>query len=894
MGSDNMLTLMSTVLATAILAQPADPLALSGVVVGPAGKPVADVEVVLAAWNPADGSVPTLAHTMTDDQGTFQLQVAGQRLKEMGQNPFIWAYQPGRSLAVQEAVLTGKGALPTFRLTLAEPWERKLTILDSEGRPVTGARLAPVSYALNDVPRFSTPDDRLERLTVATGTDGVATLPYLPSTIDPLTIRVTASSIVPHQLSIPRRPGNDRITLKLGRPARLAGSVYQDSGQPAANASVEVWVENTYELRPVLGETRKAVVWPSLVRFDSGPVRTGADGSFLTPLELMTGSSYRIIIRPEGDPPVSSEWLTAATELTTVPPLRLRQHRKLAGLVLDRQGQPVAGARVFLLSGEAATRTDAQGRFLLEGALPDKTYTLVQAEGFRLQGWPAIPARQPQARKLTLVRTSQPHDRTMAPLPPPIPIEESRALALRVLEPYLQAALEKGDDTSKRESFRILSKIDPGRVLDLLEKRPLQRPGLDTTIRVDVATELLAANPAQAESIVTAMETPEDRAFGYLQLAEALPVAERDRKRGLLERATAQHRAAAGDGRRLLPQGRISRLGRIAQGWLNVGEIEKAGPLIREGLDLFAELPKAQRRSGYFLPIAARLETDRVLSLIGEVSNATLRRSGYVAVAESLASERPDQAERVFQLIDDSGRIAHENKTQVAVRLCRLMSKTDPERARRIIGGLKNTQARACAWALLAHGLADGDKPAARLALAESIKLIDHAGTAEQATAEHPVPLMFVAANPAASILPIVENVAPERLEEVFWKAVALMPKDDTARERGIADRRLAATAIFLARYDRQLADMFVNQATTNLSRSQVSNHWSVVRVWASVDPRGAAATIEALPPGGPSPMHATNVARAELATCLAEPIDERWKVIWNFSGVPVDGRRSP
>ena len=202
----------------------------------------------------------------------------------------------------------------------------------------------------------------------------------------------------------------------------------------------------------------------------------------------------------------------------------------------------------------------------------------------------------------------------------------------------------------------------------------------------------------------------------------------------------------------------------------------------------------------YFLPIAARLETDRVLSLIGEVSNSTLRRSGYVAVAEALASERPDQAERVFQLIDDSGRAAHENKTQVAVRLCRLMAKTDPERARRIIAGLKNTPAQACAWALLAQGLADGDKPAARLALAESIKLIDHAGTAEQATAERPVPLMFVAANPAASILPIVENVAPERLEEVFWKAVAHMPKDETASKRGIADHRLAVIAIFLAR----------------------------------------------------------------------------------------------
>ena len=36
------------------------------------------------------------------------------------------------------------------------------------------------------------------------------------------------------------------------------------------------------------------------------------------------------------------------------------------------------------------------------------------------------------------------------------------------------------------------------------------------------------------------------------------------------------------------------------------------------------------------------------------------------------------------------------------------------------------------------------------------------------------------------------------------------------------------------------------------------------------------------------------NQAREELVTCLVEPIDERWKVIWRTSSVPVDGRRFP
>ena len=44
----------------------------------------------------------------------------------------------------------------------------------------------------------------------------------------------------------------------------------------------------------------------------------------------------------------------------------------------------------------------------------------------------------------------------------------------------------------------------------------------------------------------------------------------------------------------------------------------------------------------------------------------------------------------------------------------------------------------------------------------------------------------------------LVENLVPERLEEVFWKAVALMPKDDLCASEACADPRLAAAAVFL------------------------------------------------------------------------------------------------
>ena len=141
------------------------------------------------------------------------------------------------------------------------------------------------------------------------------------------------------------------------------------------------------------------------------------------------------------------------------------------------------------------------------------------------------------------------------------------------------------------------------------------------------------------------------------------------------------------------------------------------------------------------------------------------------------------------------------------------MAKTDPERARRIIAGLKD--APRAGLRLGTAGARPGRPGQAGRALGPGrVDPVDRSsGRFRGDRGTRDPPESWLPINPAASILPIVEKVAPERLEEVFWRAVALMPKDDMARERGIADFRVAEAAIFLARYDRQVADVFVTQA---------------------------------------------------------------------------------
>ena len=247
-------------------------------------------------------------------------------------------------------------------------------------------------------------------------------------------------------------------------------------------------------------------------------------------------------------------------------------------------------------------------------------------------------------------------------------------------------------------------------------------------MRITVASERMAADPAAAVSIVEAIATPGNRGLGYQRLAAALPASERDRKRTLLERATLRaHGAAEGAADYEL---RVYELGQIAESWLNLGEVEKARALILEGFKSLEAVPPAQRSLNRdFLATAARIELDRVLSLVKDTTNPRGRQSHacLAAIAASLANDHPAQAERVFQLFDrepPTPLFAHQ-KTRLVLQLSRRMARTDPDWMRRIIAGLNAPGEQACAWALLAVGLADRDKPAAHAALNESIQIID-------------------------------------------------------------------------------------------------------------------------------------------------------------------------
>ena len=221
---------------------------------------------------------------------------------------------------------------------------------------------------------------------------------------------------------------------------------------------------------------------------------------------------------------------------------------------------------------------------------------------------------------------------------------------------------------------------------------------LDASLRNRIAAELLATDPVEAESIVDAIPSPRTSRTG-LTSGWPRPCRSRSEIGGAgcwsAPRSRSRRRRATGAGP-TRTGGCSSWPGSPAAGWISERSRRhahgsaKGWRRSRRSLRLSVTFPD-------FLATAARLETDRVLSLISDLGNARRRRC-YVVIAEALADEHPAEAERVFQLIDDSSDVPFsEHKNEIALGFAGPWRRTDPERARRLIAALKTPREQACA-----------------------------------------------------------------------------------------------------------------------------------------------------------------------------------------------------
>ncbi len=858
--------------------------------------PVIDVGVTIRYVRGSEPAKTVFERTKSNGQGQARLEVARYRPIGLAMDAYVWAYEPGRAAAATVVNLRVRTPPPPVRLTLEEPAKWTITVRDADDRPLAGLRITP--YTLRPAGRRSfwltVPDEWVDRLTTTTDAEGTAAPTCLPPNMQLLAIRVAGPGVAPHALPISASPGTG--ALKLGRPGRLAGIVRAATGQPLAHVPVEVWVRESGAVPESIANRPITPTEP--LRFEPPSLKTGPQGAFQTPPTLLNGSAYRVCIRHDGYLPFLSDWVTLDGERTTVPPIRLEPYRTLRGKITDRQG--LRGRRRQGLPGGPWSRGgDRCRRPVLVGwrqareDRPSGGKSRIPAPGLAgrtvgnsRDGFTDLGAhgRIPRAGH-------QAHGRGDA-------AREVASPGGRATGALLRDEKNQQNDHMKLAGIAALGAFDPDRALDLLQSGEFQKDNHYAHAQAEIAAKLAEKDSARATTLVEAIPDSRAKVDYLVDVAKALPASERDRKNALLEQA-------ANAIKDLEPYRQLhGPLPAIAGQWLDLGERDRARLLLQKAKTSYDSVRSESAGTlPEFLMQLARLEPDQAVERLRKLPDLNKDTTwpplydSAAAVAVGLAIDHPAEAERALNLWNRSGIQILTN--HYVMQLCYRLARADPTCARRVAMAQRGPAERALAWAYVALGLAETEKTGAAEAVDHAIEEIDRL---RESAGPEPIQriggvLSMYPTNPAALILPVVERAVPDRLDDVFWRAVALHPRLEADEESDLQHSYLGFECIVLARYDRAVAaalftpmDAYLRSlAELKDRRNAFASSHLVAK--GCIDPRAASALLDSLTPPGPfdpplgdydSSSNPAHSARITLAKALGQSPEKRWRYLWS------------
>jgi hypothetical protein len=841
-----MLMLLSPLLAAMVIAQAQPSRFELGEVVDDQGKPVADAQVVLYAPPLEWGKENTAeAQTRTDARGQFYLKTPPLGRTIVNGVNYL-AYRPG--LAISANVYIGRD----HRLVLRKPEPRPVKIEGPDSQPIAGARIAPLILHVFNGNTANIPKTLADLLAVNTGPDGRATLNYLAARDQLVAVRVSADPIGTQDFLLVDRPGPSSvepvIAIKLKKTSHLAGRIVDGAHQPVADQVVEVWSRGGGNF-----------LRPNSVELRGGPLRTTADGRFQTPENLLVGSTYRIAVRAPGKEPILSDWITIGEPPRTLLSMRLLPLRTVSGRVIDRQGKPVANVEVFQTGDgpeQTASKTDADGRFSLEGFRKGSVFLFARGEGFRFHG--QLIRESEREVTVELTRSTERPAREMKMLSEPIPLEESRAMARRLVEPVWKVVVEKGDDRAKFDTLQALVNADPAEVLEKLESAKFADKQWEFRIRTEVAVVLADTDPEEAAAVAESIADPAPRATALLQVVDALPAAEHPRKLALLDRAALQARTIPDTVERLVL------MGDAAERMHEQGEVDKARAIFAEGLRLANQMTdKTNSRRASFAAQLALVDSPAALAIANEYKVSRTQGGTLASIALGLMEQNPAEVEHAWKVLRGGLRGSIE-------AFCWKLALLGPRPARRAIEEFPWTKMYPEVFVYLALGLREQDKSAAREVLDDGLRRID------QATQRQPERSRLR----AGGLLPIVERIDPTRVPEFFWRDVASRPTPDNPRTTGAYRLPVSYLIRHLAWYDREVAAALFEPSRARMEHTEdreLATWGSEFEAWSLFDPRAAVALLERIPVSQDA-SYGANAARIDVARSLGLPYPSRWQ----------------
>ena len=505
-------------LVAAFVAQvQADPN-ITGAVVDGRGNEVADAQVILYAPPASFGSAdPVEVKAKTDAHGKFRIAIPKLGLGRSFRNwANLLASRPGS--AIGAALLSG--ASP-YRLVLEDAKPRMIKIEGPGGEPVKGARVALRRLHVFSGTLAEIPDSLAESLATDTAPDGTTTIGYVAARDQVVAVRISADAIGSQDFLLVEQPGRSSepavIKIRMNETGRLVGRVVSQEGQGVVNQPVEIWSRGNGELLP-----------PYLVRFKVEPPRTDKDGWFQTPDNLMFGSAYRVAVRQQDKTPIVSDWITVQGKTQTLPPLELSASAQSeAELSIARANR--FRAPVVFQTGDGPERTSTStgndGRFTLGGFNAGQAFVFVRCDGFRFHG--QLVKSDHREISIELTRTGEQPAREMHMLADPIPIEESRGLARRLIEPCWNAVVDKGDDVAKYRVLEAMTRCDTAGVLERLERAKFKNDAWRFRLLREVVPALAERDFEDAAAVAESIANPAMRSSALVYLSDILLPAER-------------------------------------------------------------------------------------------------------------------------------------------------------------------------------------------------------------------------------------------------------------------------------------------------------------------------------------------------------------------------------
>ena len=377
-------------------------------------------------------------------------------------------------------------------------------------------------------------------------------------------------------------PLDKPLRLQLSAQLALNGRVVDESGQPVAGATLEVW-HRPWTASPVASPAKK-------LDLGKHPApRTDAKGRFSVPAPEPEGE-YRFTIRAAGMKTTESPWFAAGTFSPAKPvDLAVPRVSGVAGSVRDRNGKPLSDARIAVVTdkGRVETAADAAGQFKVSMVGNGPAFLFIRHPDCRFYG--ELMGATSERLDRTLIRLTEPSAKRLAV--EALPERDVRTrLAGQLTDAVKRRLAEETNAERKQRLLQQLIPVAPDYVVEYVEKNPLKSRMIHDFALREVARTLRHRNPDRARELAELTRDPYARAFVYCDLCDAMPENDKDKRLELLAEALVQARSVQS------PELRVACLGFVGERLLDLGEHKSATKVLREGEKLAEPFDGAIRR----------------------------------------------------------------------------------------------------------------------------------------------------------------------------------------------------------------------------------------------------------------------------------------------------------